>query len=246
MPHRPAKPTLDEIVRLRCQTGNYHSVVAISESMLNAQLVSYYNLLDGFKSTNVKHDHYGGINATLNPPKIEIPVRDQNKSAVYFFFCIKEGMLTYFADGKAKELSITGWEIAFSCNLGECDFAYLLDFKLIPETLADLQGVDKADLEGLQKGLNVPGEYSIQRLLINFSEANLSSFNKDRSKMTMADGGKIPSDAQIALGFWIGSWLTTWETVEEHLFDGFKLQPDSRRKQYPLLYHAIAPKPEDG
>lgn len=103
-----------------------------------------------------------------------------------------------------------------------------------------------ANLEALQNGLNVPGEYSIQRLLINFADANLTSIDKDRSKMPMKDGGKVTFDLQIALGFWIGNWLTTWETIEEHLYDGYKLPPNLQRKEYPLLYHAIAPQPEDG
>lgn len=120
----PAVITADETSRLMCGTGNYHCIVAISESMLNARLITYYNLLDAFKSTNVKHPIYGGINATLNPPKIELPARDQNKSTVYCIFCVKEGTLTYPGEGGVLEgISISGWEIAFTCNLGKCDWA---------------------------------------------------------------------------------------------------------------------------
>lgn len=247
MPLRSLPHSVDQNARFKCNTRQYHSVIALSESMINKQLESYYRLEDEFKYMKGDMGIFGSIDVSLNPSRIAIPALDQNKSSVYFFVCISKGNLTYLTEtGSKVTIAVSNWDLAYSCNISE--FFYSL--VLIPyfanyRVFTAGEGVDKNELEGLKKALKVEGEYSIQRLLLNFADANLSSFNRSRSKLPMADGEKIPNALEMCLSYWTRQWLAKWDKIEERLVKGY-VKGDGEILKCPILYHALAPKPENG
>lgn len=134
MQHLGAGPTAtmatpDRQSRVKCNTGQYDQVVAISEEMLNAQLENYFeNEKKMWKMVQTDPDA-GNIDAIMKAPRVSIAVKDQNRSSLDYHIRIESA--TIDTSGKSVETAtasdrkfrwkITDWEFVFSVDIGNSD-----------------------------------------------------------------------------------------------------------------------------
>ena len=126
--------TEDQESRLDCSTGQYHSVVIISEDMLNAQLKSYYNYVPDLRYIKESKPLLKiGIDAKLLPPRVQILAdeRSLDRSKVVYHLRIAEGTITHLGDipeeaydpdvhaEQLQKSKIKNWDFAFQVNLGK-------------------------------------------------------------------------------------------------------------------------------
>ena len=124
-------PTADQTSRRNCSTGQYHSVIIVSEDMLNAHLESYYHEVDALRKMNVENENLGiGIDAELAPSRIQIPSNAESldRSKIIYHLMIKKARISYteipahLFNPKKHKLSIAevkDWDFAFQVNLGK-------------------------------------------------------------------------------------------------------------------------------
>ena len=82
--------------------------------------------------------------------------------------------------------------------------------------------IPKDDLKSYKAALNVAGDYSIQKSMLNFTTARVSSFKKSLFKMPMTDSktGVVkdaPDQIETAISQFVKLWLPTWNNIENRL-----------------------------
>ncbi|KAK6345864.1 hypothetical protein TWF730_010207 [Orbilia blumenaviensis] len=236
--------TADQNSRLNSRTGQYDQIIAISEAMLNAQLETYYNIEPKLRVMKEKNVYIGtSVDAELLPPKVSIPVDRQkaDRSSLFYHLRFKKARFGYLSvpfyqyrpgGPGVLEVDIKDWEFVFKVTL-------------------EMQDVKKEERDDVKKMLRVAGEYSIQRLLLNFTMADTSNFITDLSKLNMPDGSNPPKGLIEALGGWVKGWTASFNEIEDRLRGKTKLSDHSTGETTlidafcPILYHALAPNPEE-
>jgi len=122
--------TADQKTRIDCSTSQYHSVVVISEDMINNQLEEYYKKVPAMQHIDAAHPNMilSNIKADLLPPRVEINVTADtlDRSTVVYHLRIKKGKVGYHnipfdvfdrKRDKLVQVDIQGWDIAFEVSL---------------------------------------------------------------------------------------------------------------------------------
>ena len=132
-----------------------------------------------------------------------------------------------------------------------------------------MENVGDSDRENVKKMLRVAGEYSIQRLLLNFgcksdrnytvgirmliklaAASNTTSFITKLSDLVMEDGTAPPQSLLTSLGDWVKQWTVRWDQIEHRLrgetWYMAKGKIQTAAVKAPILYHALAPTPDVG
>lgn len=131
MEHIGAGPTAtqttpDRQSRVKCNTGQYDQVVAISEAMLNAQLENYFWEEEKMQTMIQRDPDAGNINAIMRPPRVSIAVKDQNRSSLDYHIRIESATIdtsgksieTVSASDKKFRWKIENWEFVFRVDIG--------------------------------------------------------------------------------------------------------------------------------
>ena len=118
--------TLDRTSRIKCNTGQYDQVVAISEDMLNAQLESYFEAEPKMQTMSQKDKFAGNIEAVMRAPRVSIAVKDQNRSSLDYHVRIESATIQTYPKSirdveegdELEEWEIHDWEFVFGVNIG--------------------------------------------------------------------------------------------------------------------------------
>ncbi|KZS87300.1 hypothetical protein SISNIDRAFT_471056 [Sistotremastrum niveocremeum HHB9708] len=164
---------------------SYDQITVISQKAINHQLSLMYRVNKTLQKISVKleGDDYGGLEATLDAPKIELQIGTQNRSAYYFIY-LKSGKLNYWiGQGRSAQEA--------SCEIKDWVLALSVDLALESASFTQLPDNVKAKLKKLD-------DYSVQQLLIDFTSANISKYDASRSKID------IPKDKNYnyAMSYW--------------------------------------------
>ncbi|KAK6335541.1 hypothetical protein TWF696_002313 [Orbilia brochopaga] len=236
--------TADQRSRLNSNTGQYDQIVAISEAMLNAQLETYYNIEPKLRVMKERNVYIGtSVDAELLPPRVSIPVDRQkaDRSSLFYHLRFKRAKFGYLSvpfyqyrpgGPGVLEVETKDWEFVFKVTL-------------------EMQDVKKEQRDEVKKMLRVAGEYSIQRLLLNFTMVDTSNYITELTKLQMPDGSKPPTGLIEALGGWVKGWTASFNEIEDRLQGKTRIINPSTGESTlidafcPILYHALAPKPEE-
>lgn len=238
-----AQPTADQKSRWKCKTGQYHQVVAISEDLLNRQLETYYEVEERLHT--LVHDMGGAsIDAKLRPSRITIPINEKNeRSTIIYHLRISEAEISWVTGSMSiakiksgesppiRKDKVKDWDIPFTIDLG-------------------MEGVKEEERDAVNTMLRIPGDYSIQRLLLLFGTASLVK-DPGIGNMKMSDGSPPPQILKNYLTPFLKEWAVPYNQIENRLA-GKILDIDASTMagkevfmddvKLPMLYHAI---PED-
>ncbi|KAJ6259073.1 hypothetical protein Dda_5970 [Drechslerella dactyloides] len=235
--------TADQNSRLDSGAGQYDQIIAISEAMLNAQLETYYNIEPKLRVMKEKNVYIGtSVDAELLPPRVSIPVDRQkaDRSSLFYHLRFKKAKFGYLSvpfyqyrpgGPGIAQVEVNDWEFVFKVTL-------------------EMKDVKEEQREEVKAMLRVAGDYSIQRLLLNFTMADTSNFVTELSRLKMPDGGKPPQGLIEALGGWVKGWTAAFNEIEDRLQGKTRIVDSSTGESTlidafcPILYHALAPNPE--
>ncbi|KAK4690748.1 hypothetical protein P7C71_g6115, partial [Lecanoromycetidae sp. Uapishka_2] len=224
----------DSSLRQWCTTGQYHQVIAISETMLNKQLKTYYDKNSNFRTMKVDNAMLGTLDVELGPPRVSIVIKDLARTSVNYHVYMKQGTIGYY-DEPAYRRAITDEPVMETVK--DWEFVFAVDV---------VEGPEK---EKIKETLRVKGDYSIERLLLMFSTAKVSSWNQTLSKIRMLDQSQPTAELMDTIGGLVGGWLVKYDQLENRL-RGVEVRPDAKTKKlvekavnFPLLYHAMPQDP---
>jgi hypothetical protein len=213
--------------RLGLDIGAYDQVIALSQENINDVLEYHYDTHAELKKFEVKiaaptRDFFRG---TIDAPKIELIDKDGADQAFYYLV-FADGTYSWFAPEVAdpdapidydapppstpwiqKKVSLKGWKLAFYV-----DFT-MKKMDVIPQKIKDQ--------------INLPGNYGVDQLLIDFGSADTMDFNWDRSVITGFDDKASTEGAKDVISMFVSKWLTKIKNTEgNHNVLGYAVKVD--------------------
>ncbi|KAI1145507.1 hypothetical protein F4825DRAFT_473951 [Nemania diffusa] len=208
----------DRTLRLKCSAGQYDAVVAISEEMLNAQLKDYWKRVKKFQKIEETLDN-ATLTASLKASRVTIP--SEGGSCQMYYHVIFDTATLKTPNGSVF-------------TLDSSDLAFKVDIAL--------QHASEADLPHLQELLNVPGEFSVQRLMLDFGLAEVSAFDPSHSSVKLTGAPDAGGKAAAYLQKLTASWLVHHSDVESALNKMIgSLRGGNNAVKFPILYYALPP-----
>ncbi|RDX49442.1 hypothetical protein OH76DRAFT_530728 [Lentinus brumalis] len=172
----------------------FDQIVAVSQDQINASLDARFSL--DAKSLIFKAQIESGetMSATMTPPTVKLFI-DHEPFKCLFALHFDSGSFTFYTirvvDGKPTvvphEITIEGWTLAFTVNLG-------LDVltTVPPEIKAKIL---------------IPGSYSVSQLLLDFTTADLMSFDPE---LSTTPGLEVPLGKDPERDDKIGSFIRVY------------------------------------
>ncbi|KAI0750917.1 hypothetical protein C8Q80DRAFT_1118865 [Daedaleopsis nitida] len=202
----------------------FDQIVAVSQDQINASLDARFALDSKSLKFEAQTESGDTMTGTMTPPTVNLFLQHEPFKC-RFSLHFDTGSFTYYTirtvDGKPTiiphEVSIDCWTLAFTVNLG-------LDvLERVPPEIADK--------------ILVPGSYSVSQLLLDFTTADLMSFDPELSETPGLDvslGGDPERDD--VLGSFIRIYLKQLMQTTDHNILGYAVTvPD------PSVANPIAP-----
>ena len=146
----------------------FDQIVAVSQDQINASLDARFSLDPQSLEFNAQTESGDTMSGIMNPPTVKLFIESEPFKCR---FCLHfdSGSFTYYTvrvvDGKPEvvthECAIDKWTLAFTVNLG------LDKLNSVPKEIADK--------------IRIPGSYSVSQLLLDFTTADLMSFDRELS-----------------------------------------------------------------
>jgi hypothetical protein len=183
----------------------FHQIVALSQNLINNALWTRWTdeeMEDEFAKFEARIPQASniGMTAKMDPPTVELFKNAEYEDyppVLYFNLNFVSGKFEYFI-GFGPEA------VKHSADVGKWKFAFKVDLSL--------QKLSTKPQE-IQDKILVPGEYSVNQLLLDFGEPGLIQF--DRSKSTIP--GPVDADKEFFLGrflqYYIAHLQATGKTV---------------------------------
>ena len=166
----------------------FDQIVAVSQDQINASLDAHFSLDPQSLEFNAQTESGDTMSGTMNPPTVKLFVEFEPFKCRFSLHFVS-GSFTYYTmrivNGKPEvvthECPIDKWTLAFTVNLG------LDKLSSVPKEIADK--------------IRIPGSYSVSQLLLDFTTADLMSFDPELSETPGIDVplGKSPErDGKLA------------------------------------------------
>ncbi|KAJ7430439.1 hypothetical protein B0H11DRAFT_942815 [Mycena galericulata] len=148
----------------------YDQIVAVSQDHINASLDARFSLDEKLLKFEVTVKGRGKMSAHMQPPTVVLFIDNEPAKA---HFCLHfdgdDSKFTYYTINDdtdppsivSHSVDVKGWTLAFTANLS-------------------LQVLDKIPPE-IKEKITVPGSYSVSQLLLDFTTADVTTFDRDLS-----------------------------------------------------------------
>lgn len=202
----------------------FDQVVAVSQDQINASLDARFSLDPQSLKFKAQIESGETMAATITPPTVNLVLQHEPFKCRFSLHFVS-GSFTYYTirvvDGKPTvvphEIPIKGWTLAFTVNLG------LDRLEQVPPAIA--------------AKIRVPGSYSVSQLLLDFTTADLMSFDPE---LTKTPGLEVPlgqdPDRDDKIGSFVRVYLKELQLKTDHNILGYAVTvPD------PSVANPIAP-----
>ncbi|TFK81377.1 hypothetical protein K466DRAFT_667154 [Polyporus arcularius HHB13444] len=203
---------------------DFDQIIAVSQDQINASLDARFSLDAKSLKFNAQIESGERMSATMTPPTVKLFI-DHEPFKCRFALHFVSGSFTFYTirvvDGKptvvTHEIPIKGWTLAFTVNLG-------LDvLKTVPPEI--------------KAKILIPGSYSVSQLLLDFTTADLMSFDPE---LTKTPGLEVPlgkdPERDDKIGSFIRVYLKELQLSTDHNILGYAVTvPD------PSVANPIAP-----
>ncbi|EUC41745.1 hypothetical protein COCMIDRAFT_8585 [Bipolaris oryzae ATCC 44560] len=199
-------------------TGQYDLLLAMSQDSVNSGLSAMWDL-DGDNMDSIEFDGetvgiIGNINGKIGAPDVQVIAAGAGRGSVLFRLTFTEGTTAVFnkATKKKEKKNLKGFQIAFKVDIALDSLhnevtryeTQLRDSRNTPEETQELQ----AKLDKVKKTIESfgkqAGDFSIQRLFLDFTTADISSLPESELRMPGMDANQITAFASM-----LHQWLTT-------------------------------------
>ncbi|KAL8692991.1 MAG: hypothetical protein Q9218_002080, partial [Villophora microphyllina] len=222
---------MEETRITQTSTGQYDMLLAISQDSINAAIRAMWDIEgDELETVNMKIGILGEINAKINDVKVQVLADGTGRGGVLVRLEFASGTYKPVDDDSEPldSCNMEGWKLCFRADIGLNNIltAIKSDEQLLedpnaqnPKKLDEIKARLQANEEAIKKFGNRAGDYSIQRLFIDFtskaalncafpldswliisnSEANYSEFQRQHTVTT-----GLPSEAETSFSLLMG------------------------------------------
>ncbi|KAH8688008.1 hypothetical protein BGZ60DRAFT_335081, partial [Tricladium varicosporioides] len=176
---------------LNTSNGYYDEVIALSQKIVNKDFETVYDHNPDMKNVYYSSMLLGTINATVAAPKMILgsAVSSFDANSITYLMNFTSGTIS--GDWLEEDLNITGWKLALQVDLTTQvvgpDTPLTGDRKKDKKIIADNAELAKARVWAAK--FNTPGDYTIERLLANLTDAKWNDFNNNLSYFGVDEDG---------------------------------------------------------
>lgn len=170
--------------------GPFHQITAITQGSINFQLKQQWAMSDDLQKLNIalppsgrKKIVKGRLKADMDPMQVQLGIGTNNRR-VWCYLNLKNGEMMYWDDGE-EIIKFGKWRIAFQVDM-------------------DLQSEKMKDLpKFILDRLGQAGNYSVKKLLLDFTTADIASYSETFSSLpetVIKDDAVTTAEIQTSLG----------------------------------------------